>query len=366
MQSDFTYQIDWDGDGQVDHTAVGPASGWEVAHSYATAGDYRIAVTATDKDGDTGPSAEHVLTISDEGTAFIGGYVYLDVNDNGIKEVQELALPNVPIALTTGDGEVLRTALSDAHGWYEFGDLAPGSYQVREHQPGAFLDGQDTPGEPLYGVVANDQFRDLQLPAGTVAVNYNFGERGLIPALVSKKYFLASTPDGQQLLATIAAESGEGWFTFAAGREGELMVTVDSTVQGPSVELYTGEMMPVALSQGEHLMFASVSEGEHYVLHIAGDADGEMLQASLALTPRSPGVPPEDRLLDVNADGWISPLDALLIINQLNGERKMEIQSGQIRYRLDINRDNLLSPLDALLVINYLNQRARVGGRALG
>lgn len=50
---------------------------------------------------------------------------------------------------------------------------------------------------------------------------------------------------------------------------------------------------------------------------------------------------------DVNGDGVISPLDALLVINALSPNTPYEL-------RLDINQDGFISPLDALLVINQL------------
>ena len=361
MQAEFTYHIDWDGDGEVDQTIVGPATGVQVDHSYETAGDYTIVVTATDKDGDTGPAAQHTVTIIDEGTCFIGGYVYLDVNDNGIMDAPELALPNVPVTLT---GQAERTVLTDANGWYEFRDLPPGQYDVLETQPSAFLDGKDTPGEPVYGHVANDMFYEMQLPSRTVAMYYNFGEMGLIPELVSKKLFLASTPNGDQLLSTISAENGAGWFTFSADTEGELIVSLDQTIEGLTAELYTSHMLPVALSRGEHLMVATVEQGEDYVLHIAGDTGGGELYANLDIKPRSQVTTSGDYVLDVNGDGWISPFDALLVINHLNAAANAVILSQQQEYALDVNADEIVSPLDALLVINYLNNRGTGEGES--
>ena len=65
--------------------------------------------------------------------------------------------------------------------------------------------------------------------------------------------------------------------------------------------------------------------------------------------------------LDINQDGVVSPLDALLIINQLNGNsRRVGLRSSKLlgyRGDLDVNADLELSPLDALLVVNQLNQR---------
>jgi len=65
---------------------------------------------------------------------------------------------------------------------------------------------------------------------------------------------------------------------------------------------------------------------------------------------------------DVNADGFISPIDALLVINFLNtqGSRTVVGLPAPPPYR-DVNGDNFISPIDALLVINYLNSRGRTG-----
>ncbi len=68
-----------------------------------------------------------------------------------------------------------------------------------------------------------------------------------------------------------------------------------------------------------------------------------------------------DLIWDVTADGIVSPIDALLIINRLN-----EGQAGALGEPndlgvppfLDVSGDGSLSPIDALLVINHLNQAA--------
>jgi hypothetical protein len=68
--------------------------------------------------------------------------------------------------------------------------------------------------------------------------------------------------------------------------------------------------------------------------------------------------------LDVSGDGFISPVDALMVINQLNAGSvsatpqaaplftAAAVPSGPF---LDTSGDGLVSPLDSLLVINYLN-----------
>ena len=72
------------------------------------------------------------------------------------------------------------------------------------------------------------------------------------------------------------------------------------------------------------------------------------------------------RSLDINEDGFVTPLDALLIINQLNIRDLIDSASrlpdrpptgsGKV-LRYDVTHDGFLTPLDVLLVINFLNTR---------
>ncbi|MCA9127078.1 MAG: DUF4114 domain-containing protein [Planctomycetales bacterium] len=63
--------------------------------------------------------------------------------------------------------------------------------------------------------------------------------------------------------------------------------------------------------------------------------------------------------VDVNDDGILSPIDALLIINMINARGAQSVDSLPIppfMALIDTNKDQFLSPLDVLLVINALNQ----------
>ena len=69
---------------------------------------------------------------------------------------------------------------------------------------------------------------------------------------------------------------------------------------------------------------------------------------------------------DVNADGFVSAIDALLIINFLNtvGSKPVSEVAPPPPYR-DVSGDNFISARDALLVIDHLNTR-RSGGEGEG
>lgn len=67
--------------------------------------------------------------------------------------------------------------------------------------------------------------------------------------------------------------------------------------------------------------------------------------------------------VDINDDGSVSPLDVLLIINELN-KRKVTDASGRLpdsratsNFFYDVNGDGFVAPLDAWLVINFLVAR---------
>ncbi len=62
---------------------------------------------------------------------------------------------------------------------------------------------------------------------------------------------------------------------------------------------------------------------------------------------------------DCDQSGSVSPLDALVVINELNGpDANLGMDAARM---LDVDADGLLSPLDALVVINYLNQNQADG-----
>ena len=106
------------------------------------------------------------------------GYVFIDVNDDGIRETGEPGVPGVLITVTgTNDlGQpVTLTDLTDANGYYQFQYLRAGSYRIDETQPVSYIDGQEQNGTPP-ATVANDSFQDLDLTWGELAGDYNFGE----------------------------------------------------------------------------------------------------------------------------------------------------------------------------------------------
>lgn len=80
---------------------------------------------------------------------------------------------------------------------------------------------------------------------------------------------------------------------------------------------------------------------------------------------------------DVNGNGSVEPLDALLIFNELNDPRFSDRAGGRLHdaatldefpnFFYDASPDGFVVPLDALVVINFLNDRIRASeGEAVG
>src|SRR5262245_55798940 len=107
----------------------------------------------------------------------LSGFVYHDINNNGVKDGPEQGIAGVTIMLTGTDdlGPVSKTATTDGTGAYQFSNLRPGIYTVNESQPASWLDGKDTIGN-LPGTTSNDQFANIGLASGAQSINNNFGE----------------------------------------------------------------------------------------------------------------------------------------------------------------------------------------------
>jgi hypothetical protein len=164
-----------------------------------------------------GTSAPHVTAQPPHtpGTAQLGGWVYVDRNNDGVLNFvsdpnPEFVIPGVEIRLfdQSGPQDVLvATTHTNEFGRYFFNNLAPGTYGLRQIQPIEWVDGLDTLGSlfPLTnqgippnasaGTVSNNAFDDIVLPANVLGSFYLFGERGLAAGFVSKRFLFGSAPD---------------------------------------------------------------------------------------------------------------------------------------------------------------------------
>lgn len=159
-------------------------------------------------------AASYTSTVHAQGTAQLGGWVYIDRNNDGHLAFEnepnpEFVIGDVTISLFSklGNTETLvSTMLTDPFGRYFFNNLVPGTYVLRQTQPVEFVDGIDTLGQlfslnsqPIppsasAGSVSNDAFLNIVLTSNVKGDSYNFGERGLKAGYASKRYLFASAP----------------------------------------------------------------------------------------------------------------------------------------------------------------------------
>ncbi|MBL8794410.1 MAG: carboxypeptidase regulatory-like domain-containing protein, partial [Planctomycetia bacterium] len=137
----------------------------------------------------------------------IGGFVYFDQNNNGVKAANEAGIPGVTLTLTgvTSTGKAVNlTTTTGADGSYRFDGLLASNaagYTITETQPGTYTDGKDTRGTVNgvnVGTAGNDVMTGVVLGGGQQGINYNFGERlATSKTFVSGTVFVDADNDGQ-------------------------------------------------------------------------------------------------------------------------------------------------------------------------
>lgn len=109
----------------------------------------------------------------------LSGLVYEDVDGDCIRDPGEPAIPSVTIELLDQNGNVLATTQTDAQGRYQFTNLRPGNYSVRETQPVGYVQGGQKAGTAGGDASIPDLIRSIILGQGIDAQEYNFCEQRL-------------------------------------------------------------------------------------------------------------------------------------------------------------------------------------------
>jgi protocatechuate 3,4-dioxygenase beta subunit len=134
-------------------------------------------------------------------TAKVSGFVYIDPNIDGkfVTTAGDSPLGGVTVTISGTDagGNIVppRTTRTDATGFYQFTDLPPGTYTIRETQPGGILvDGIDTIGS-LGGTTPSNDTHTVTLAPNDNGQNYNFGE--IPPANAFGNVYVDSNRNGR-------------------------------------------------------------------------------------------------------------------------------------------------------------------------
>jgi hypothetical protein len=211
-----------------------PAAGFETDDT-GVFDEFYYQISDRETDGLTSVALVEV-DVLDAVPSDISGVIYLDVNNNGVHDTQEVELAGISVTLTGTNvrGEAVNlTVKTDVNGVFRFTGILPNAesdtvgYSISAATPKYLIDGLDTISDTVVddnytpGIAHNDIFTGIDLGLwGTQRShnNYAFGERGLSSKYVSIGQYLASTKKG---LAVATNMSGDDyWFTVLQGWEG--------------------------------------------------------------------------------------------------------------------------------------------------
>jgi serine-aspartate repeat-containing protein C/D/E len=165
----------------------------------------------------------------------LSGHVYDDADGDCIRDPGEDPIANVLIELLDANGSVIETTRTDSDGRYQFDNLRPGVYAIRETQPeGYFQGGQMAP--PGVGLTdQTDLIREIRLSSGQNISQLDFCE--VPPAMIAGYVF----QDGDALLTT----DGQPPASLLGIRDGVRDAT-DKPISGVVLELRTrtGQRIP--------------------------------------------------------------------------------------------------------------------------
>lgn len=330
----------------------------------------------------------------------INGFVWNDANANGLFDAIESGLGAQSVQLVDAAGQPLNLQRA-----LEPDEKLPGAISASAYG-GVFLTaaGPDTNGN--VGVFNDSSattgarvFRPYSIALGGYADTWN-DRRQLKIAFASPTSFVSVDVIGSgqrsfgrlelydsngQLLerATTAALASGQVQTLQLGRPADdVAYALVRGHMGTGVKLDNLRYGPQTATTTDvfgHYSFDSLPQGTYNVQFVLSgvtsrvtSADGQVQNVALQLASPVEHVdfginfqntPWHNLRLaeDVNDDGYISALDALLVINLLNltaGQSALTGSAIPFAPYIDVSNDAYITPLDALLVINALNARA--------
>ena len=214
--------------------------------------------------------------------ASISGFVHADMDGNCQLDANSSddPLANVTLELLDVDGNVIVTTTTDENGFYEFNNLLPGEYSIREQQPEGYFDG-----ETLVGTLAGDTDRSngtattnliegIVIGSGQQHVQYNFCEHP--GAEIHGRVFI----DGP----AFETEDGNVPDNFRNLRDGIYTAGVDTPLAGVRMELYlyidlgNGQIdpRPATISDVDASFYSHIDSSDpNAQVYVLTDANGE-------------------------------------------------------------------------------------------
>ena len=296
----------------------------------------------------------------------LAGIAYVDANGDGIEDDGEVGIPNVTIQLTKTDGNYKFTtfALTGANGTYHFAEgsnyiMPAGTYNIKEINPGFYVPGISTMGTPpAAGPNTSGEFVGITLAPDQQATGYDFGSQGLSAAFAAAFYnrraFLASTGPN---FTGLDLANGANWISFDTGIQGTLSAVAEfnPALGSVTMALLNSNMQTVATSAvvgGQAELSYSSPSSSPFFLEVTGSNPNVTVNSFATGAPAIAPPPPVAQFhnkidpQDVNGDGLVTAIDALVIINDLNAGKSGDLStlSGLGSSMVDVNDDGLIPP----------------------
>src|SRR5262249_52311669 len=127
--------------------------------------------------------------------ARLSGYVYMDANNNGVREAGEPVLPGVSVTLTghNDQGDIRTMTITATDGSYQFLNLRPGVYTLTESEPTGYLRGRNAVGS-AGGTLGASDLSQITLNMGVNGTEYDFAE--LVPARLAGYVYVDNNNNG--------------------------------------------------------------------------------------------------------------------------------------------------------------------------
>lgn len=190
--------------------------------------------------------------------AIIEGVVMTDINDNCILEehLGERPLANVVIQLLDDSGAVIDQTRTDVDGTYRFDGLRPGTYSVRQVQPGTHFTVGEMVGTFNYtgsagdGVLSENLISDITILSGAHMIDYNFCEApaATISGFVFQDGSAISLDEGETLTPAQAKTLRDGRLTSDDTRLPGVVLELRHGITG--VPITADQALPGVYSSG--------------------------------------------------------------------------------------------------------------------
>ena len=191
-------------------------------------------ITYTVSDGNGGEATGTLtITVRDFDPSSLAGAVFIDANENGMRDFGETPVGGVIVQLIGSDNfgvAVNEQTTTDANGDYKFEGLAPGSYEIKQTQPSHLINGSPQVGTQGGTAPAADMLQ-IDLPEGTQGEANNFTELGKAIQFVRlRDFFLRPQMPQAEVFEDI--QSGQQNYALGPGWENVQAVVLDSPNNG--------------------------------------------------------------------------------------------------------------------------------------